>query len=297
MRRRKHRLVLQVRLEEEVVEAKADPPLVGRSAKVDLRRVTRAIRQAAADRRVGGLMIRLAHPEIGWSKAASLSRAVRDFRSSGKPAVAFLEGAGNLDYSLACACETLVMQPGATLDLIGLRAEAFFFKDVLERFGIEAELESVGEYKSAAEMFVHRRMSPSYREALEALLTDLSEQMETAIAEGRSLSTARVNELISQGPFLAEEARELGLVDRVEHEDMCETLFQEKLGGDVVIEPQERYPVRNGWWRRLIGFRRPQIAVVYALGVIASGDHRRSRPSPRVVGARSFGEVLKRVRD
>jgi len=96
--RRKRRLILEVRLEEEVVEVRAESPLLARSPKVDLRRTTQVIRRAALDRRVGGLILRLAHPEVGWAKAASLARAIRVFRSAGKPVVGFLEGAGNLDY-------------------------------------------------------------------------------------------------------------------------------------------------------------------------------------------------------
>src|SRR3990172_10921092 len=235
--RRKRRLILEVRLEDEVVEVRAESPLLARSPKVDLRRTTQVIRRAALDRRVSGLILRLAHPEVGWAKAASLARAIRVFRSAGKPVVGFLEGAGNLDYALACACQILIMHPGATLDLVGLQAEAFFFKDLLDRFGIEAELDAIGEYKTAGEPFVRREMSAEHREALRGVLSDLSDQLESAIAEGRALSTERVREIFEGGPYLAEEARELGLVDHVDHEDACESWFREKLGFDVIVQP------------------------------------------------------------
>src|SRR3972149_5949621 len=100
-------LVLEVRIDEELVEGKAG--FLGRAPKEDLRRLTRAMRRAAQDRRIGALVLRLAQPGLGWSKAASLGRAVGDFRAANKPTVAYLEGAGNVDFTLACACETLVM--------------------------------------------------------------------------------------------------------------------------------------------------------------------------------------------
>ncbi len=295
--RGKRKQILQVRLEEEVVETRGETPFLARSPKLDLRGATQAIRKAAGDRRIGALLVRFAHPEIGWSKAASLVRAIEVFHASGKPVVAFLEGAGNLDYALACACETLIMHPGASLDLVGLQAEAFFFKDLLEQIGVEAELDSVGEYKSAGETFMRRGMSTPSREALQSLLLDLSDQLEHAIAKGRGLGTERVREVFGDGPYTAEEALALGLVDRVDHEDACETLLREKLDVDVVVVPLSRYPVRDGWLRRLLTFRRQQVAVVYAVGVITSSDHRRGRPSTRVVSSRSFQELLKRVRE
>jgi protease-4 len=292
-------LVLQVRLEDEVVETRVEPPFLARSPKSDLRRMTLAIRRAANDRRVGGLIMRFAHPEIGWAKAASLARAIRAFRSAGEPAkpvVAFLEGAGNLDYTLACSCDALIAHPGGTFDLVGLQAESFYFKDVLDRMGIEAELEAVGEYKSAAERFTRRDMSEAHREAVGALLADLSEQMELAIAEGRGLSVERVREILDDGPYLAREALELGLVDRIGQEDACEVYLREKLGVDVIVHPHTRYPTRGGWLGRTLTFRRPQVAVVYAVGVIASTGARRASPSPRIVSPRGLGETLARVR-
>ena len=302
---RKKRLVLQVRLEDEVVETRAEPPFLARSPKSDLRRMTLAIRRAANDRRVGALILRFAHPEIGWAKAASLARAIRAFRSAGKPpkppkppkpVVAFLEGAGNLDYALACSCDVLIAHPGATFDLVGLQAESFYFKDVLDRIGIEAELDAVGEYKSAAERFTRRDMSEAHREAVGALLADLSEQMELAIAEGRGLSAERVRKILDDGPYLAQEALELGLVDRIGQEDACESHLRELLGVEVIVHPHTRYPTQDGWLRRMLGFRRPQVAVVYAVGVIASTGARRASPSPRIVSPRGLGELLTRVR-
>lgn len=298
-RKKKKRLILQLRLEDELVETRAESPLFARSPKMDLRRTTLAIRRAAEDRRVGGLLLRIAHPELGWAKAESLARAIRAFRAASdppKPVIAFLEAAGNLDYTLACSCETLVVHPGATLDLVGLQAESFYFKDVLDRLGIEAELEAVGEYKSAAERFTRRDMSEAHREAVTSLLTDLSEQMEGAIAEGRSLPVEQVRKVLDGGPYLAEEALELGLVDHIGQEDACEDLFREKLATDIVVHPHTRYPTRDGWLRRALRFRRPQVAVVYAVGMIVSTGERRTRPSPRIVSSRGLREVLKRVR-
>ena len=293
---KKKRVVLAVRLEDEVVETQTEPRFLSRSPKSDLRRLTLVLRRAARDRRVAGVILRFAHPDIGWAKAASLGRAIRAFREADKPVVGFLEGAANLDYALACSCDTLVAHPGATLDLVGLQAESMYFKDLFDRVGIEAELEAVGEYKSAAERFTRHDMSEAHREAVGSLLRDLAEQMELAIGEGRGLSAERVREILKGGPYLAEEAKELGLVDRVGQEDLCETVLRERLGGEVIVVPHTRYPTRDGWVRRLLGFRRPQIAVVYALGVIASTGARRGRPSSRIISPRDLGELLERVR-
>lgn len=294
---KRKRLVLQVRLDGEVVEGRAGWSLFGRGQREELQRLVRAIRRAAEDRRIGGLLLSLAHPVLGWAKAAGLARAIRDFRRSGKPTVAFLEGAGNVDYLVACACETLVMPPSGTLHLHALQAEVFFVKDLLGWLGVEAEIEAVGEYKSAGEMFMKREMSEPHREELQGLLEDLSRQWGDTVSGARSMDPSKVRELADQGPYLAEEAQQAGWIDRIGGEDECESIFEASLGAGVVFLPHGRYRVGDGWLRRWVSFRRPCVAIIHAVGLIGSGEDRRSRSPRPVVGARSLGTLLKRVRD
>jgi protease-4 len=294
---KKQKRILHVRLEGEVVEGKAGLGFFGRPQRDELQRLIRTVRKAGEDRKIGGLLLRLAEPELGWSKAASLARAIGDFRRSGKPTVAFLEGAGNIDFALACACETLVMPPSATLHLYGLQAEAIFVRDLLGWAGVEAELEAVGEYKSAGEMFRRREMSVAHREELTELLNDLSDQMIDATSKGRSLEPTKIVKLLDNGPYLAEEAMDAGLIDRVAPEDECESLLVEALGTEIALVPHGRYRVGEGWFRRALTYRRSRIAVLNAVGIINSGEARRSQSPRPVVGARSFGALLKRVRE
>ncbi len=295
--KRKRALVLQVSLEEELVEGRAGISLWGRAPREDLRLLTRAIRRAAEDRRVGGLLLRMAHSRLSWAKAATLARAVQDFRATGKPTLAFLEGAGNIDFTVACACETLLMPPGGTLYLNALQAEVFFFKDLLDWVGIEAEIDSVGEYKSAGEMFVRREMSGPHREEVEALLEDLSDQMTRSIAEGRSLELEKIPDLLEKGPFLADEAAEAGLIDQVIHEDACKSILSEKLGAEAQIIPSGRYRGGDGLLRRLFSFRRPRVAVVYAVGIISQGEDRQSKSPRPIIGAKSLCQLIERIRN
>jgi protease-4 len=295
--RKTGRLILQVRLDGEVVEGKTRFGLLVRAPKAELPRLVRAIRRAARDRRIGGLVLRLAHPQLGWAKAATLVRAVREFRASEKPTLAFLEGAANVDFMLGSACETVVMPPSATLHLHGLQAEMLFVKDLLEWGGIEAQLDAVGEYKSAGDMFLRREMSAPHREEVEGLLKDLFEHMIATVAESRAIEPSKAREMIDGGPYLAEEARDLGLIDGVDHEDRCESLLEDALGRRVSFLPHTRYRTGDGWVKRMVTFRRPRIAVLYAVGAIGSGEDRRSRSPRPVVGARSLCGLLKRARE
>lgn len=286
--------VLRLRPEEPVAEVRAELPFFGRRSRSDLWSLLQILRRAGADPRIAGLFLDAgaAGPGLGWSKAESLRRAVGEIRAAGKPTVAFLERGGHLQYLLASACETIVIAPGATLGLVGLTAEAFFFRDMLEAVGLEPQIESVGEYKSAGDPFTRHEMSPFHREQIESVLGELDRQMTEALALSRGLAPQRARDLLRDGPYLAEECRDLGLVDRVGHPDSCQALLEDKVGGRVILLSHDRYPLGDGFLRRLLTRRRPQIALLHVSGLIGAPAGGRGGRSSTT----NLGEQLQRAR-
>jgi len=290
--------VLRLRPEEPVVEARAELAFLTRRSRSEMWSLLQILRRARSDPRIAGLFLDagaagFGGSGLGWSKVESLARAIGEIRAEGKPTVAFLERGGHLQYLLASACETLVMAPGATLTLVGLTAEAFFFKDVLEAVGLEPQLESVGEYKSAGERFTRREMSAFQREQMESLLGDLDRQMSETLGLARRLPPDRARDLLRQGPYLADECRDLGLVDRVGHPDSCQEFLEGKLGGKVAFLSHDRYPLGDGLLLRLLTRRRPQVALLHVTGLIgARGGAGGARSTTALVS-----EQLQRARE
>src|SRR3972149_1536866 len=86
-------------------------------------------------------------------------------------------------------------------------------------YGIEFEYEAMAEYKTAMDRYRRSSMSETHREMLDAILDSCFEDVVAGIADGRRLSPERVRELIDQGPWTAEEARDAGLIDALLYED------------------------------------------------------------------------------
>ena len=78
---------------------------------------------------------------------------------------------------MAAACDTVVMPPAATLELTGVRAEMMFYKSLLDRLGVDAEILQVGEFKGAGEPLTRTSMSPQLRKQYESFVGDLFEQL------------------------------------------------------------------------------------------------------------------------
>jgi protease-4 len=184
-----------------------------------LHRLIERIDKAAQDQRVKALVLQIETPAIGRARGDEIRAAIARFRAAGKPVTAHLVGGSPVTYGVALACDSIAMPPAATLEITGVRAEMMFFKSMLDRFGVKAEILQVGEFKGAGEPLTRDSMSPQLRAQYEAFVGDLFEQLVTRVAEGRKLPVEKARELINVGVFTPEQARAAGLIDAVAYED------------------------------------------------------------------------------
>ncbi len=284
---------MEIELTREVEEGVSGPPLF-RGETLSLFEVTEAIRRAKGDRAIAGLLLRLDGPEIGWSKAESLHHAIRRFRDSGKPSLAVVSRGGNSAYFVAAAAGEVALDPGSSLDLHSFASESFFLKDLLGDLGVDPELDSIGEYKSSGEMFSRRESSEAHRLQTEELLFDLHQQVISRLAEARSVPADDIAMSLSRGPLLSEEALERKLVDRLAADDEAEAILEERIGGRVRFVSHRRYLRRGSLRKRLWQWRRPRIAVVHVVGLIAGGEGRRL--GARGASARALADLFSSLR-
>ena len=205
--------------------------------------------------------------------------------------MAFIEGASNATFLLACACERIVLAPSATLTLQALSSEGLFFKDLLGELGVSPELDAVGEFKSAGEIFEQRRSSEPHRREMKSILEDMNEQFVRHIAEGRGITTDAAAAAVAAGPHMAQDAKRAGLVDELGYEDSCDTLFEEAIGPRAKRVEYTRYG-SPGWLGRVARWRRPRVAVLHVVGVLRrESAGRRPRPTPCAKRSRSSDAI------
>ena len=184
-----------------------------------LHRIVERLDKAATDSRVKGVLVAIGAPDLGRGRAEELRAAIQRVRRTGKPVAAHLVGGAPVHYVVALACDTITMPPAATLELTGVRAEVTFYKEMLDKLGVDAEILQVGEFKGAGEPLTRTSMSPQLRAQYESFVGDLFEQLVERVAAERKLSAERVRELIDVGVFTPETAHESGLIDAVGYED------------------------------------------------------------------------------
>lgn len=263
-----------------------------------LREVLDALDGGRRDPRVKGVLARFGDDSIGFAQTQELRTAIERFRASGRFAVAFAEeyggaGAGNRSYLLASAFDEVWLQPMGTLGITGLSAELPFARGALDQLGVQPDFAQREQYKSFAETFTKSGMTPANREMMEALVTDLGNQLVDGIAKSRRLAPAVVRAAIDKAPLLSKEALDQKFVDRLGYADEARDEALKRAGaGAEAMEPADYLSVAgnpNG--------KGPTIALIHAVGTITGGESGKPALGGTSAGSETIVDAIEEAAD
>ena len=265
--------------------APAVDPLFGNTAENFKAKIDR-IKKAQKDASVKALYLQLDGLHVGWGKLDEMTRAIADFRKSGKKVFAFIESGEPADYYLALACDEVCMCEGGWLMLVGMRMEVSFYKDLFEKIGVKADMLQMGEFKGAAEPFTRTSLSEPNKKQLLSLLNDNFEHgLVARVARARKMSDEQVKKLIDEGPYTAKAALKAKLIDRIAYADDFQDSFKttlnlEKIGITKNYGKAKSEEIDLSSFTGMMKLlsppkvrksKEPKVAVIYATGVIITG--------------------------
>lgn len=232
------------------------------------------LRKAKVDDRIGGVIVDINFPDLGWAKAEEIREAIKDFRMSGKPAFAYMELGQNKEYFIATAAEKIFLPPSGDLYVNGFAANAMFYRGTLDKLGVEAEVIQIGKYKNAPDQYTRKDMSPPQREVLNAILDEYFIQLTAAVAESRSKKPDDIKALIDNAPYHADDAKAQGLIDDTLYRDQVYDSMKSRLG---YKEDEKLRTVNASDYREIpadsLGINKGEkVAVIYAAGTINVGS-------------------------
>jgi protease-4 len=253
--------------------------------------VWEGFRMAKVDNRIRCVLLRLGYLECDWAKISEVRDAVRGFRESGKKVYAYIEEAPDFDkeYYLATACDRIILHPLGWLGVNGIGGWVPFFKEGLDKLGIEAHFEHVEEYKTAYNMFTERGFTEAHKLMMESLYQDIFSEYVRTVAAARKKTEAEVRAAIDKGLYLGEQALEAGLVDDLLYEDELAPLLQDR-GKKLKRTRFSEYIRTNPGSLGLETGRK--VALLYATGPIIGGEGVYS-----TIGSRTLSQALRRARE
>jgi protease-4 len=250
-----------------------------------------SIDTAATDSHITGLVVRIGPLETGWAKLEEIRTHLLNFRKSGKPSICYLgyDGIQNPEYYLASACKEIWLVPTAPVSIRGMMAQALFLRGTLDKLKIVPEFYHIAEFKTAGNTFTEKKFTPAHREEVEGLLHSIYNQYLEDASSGRNMDRAEFEALVNRGPFSSSDAVTNKVVDRLAYWDQIQDYFKGRDGKWSPISlNQYRTQVTNDGTTR--------VAVVYASGLIISGDSGSTPGGGSVMGGDSVASDIRAAR-
>ncbi|MFL0801907.1 MAG: signal peptide peptidase SppA [Agarilytica sp.] len=277
-------------------ESKEDPETL-------VRDVIYAIKHATDDKRISALVFNLNRMNGGsFSKLEEIGQAITQFKTSGKPVLAYADQYSQQQYFLASYADTIYLNTMGNVTLTGFGRYGTYFKEAADKLAIKFHLFKVGNYKDAAEPFVRNSMSAASREHNASWINELWGRYTSTVESHRNLPNGAIKSHIdslqdtlsqTQSDF-STIALETGLVDNVQSRIHLYKTLGEQFGEDE----DSGYFTAIGLKRYLnhIKPRVPQqqnnIGLIVASGTIVDG----SAPAGQI-GGDSLASLIRQAAD
>ncbi|MBP5301764.1 MAG: signal peptide peptidase SppA [Bacteroidales bacterium] len=198
----------------------------------------RAIDAAANDPGVKFIYLNTDKMALSMSCAEELRQALTRFHESGKAIVAYANSYDNLSYYIASVADKVIINSYGEAMLNGVSTNLTFYKDLLDKLGVDIQLIRHGKYKSAGEQFTQNHLTDANREQNQELVNSIWATLAEEIAASRDFTADQLNGWIDNLELLdAQTLLDRGIVDQAWYKDELEnylcTLFDVKEAKDL----------------------------------------------------------------
>jgi len=260
------------------------------------RDVIRGLKLAREDKGIKGVIIKVGSVDPGLGPGVSalvqeIRAEIKNVRGAGKKVYAYIEGVNRpAGYYIASAADVVAMPASGYFGGVGTYMTMWRITELTERYGVEWDYLTAGEYKGAFHIIGDDPTEAVEREVRE-LVEDGYKQFVGDVAADRGLTVERFRELCEGPPLTAQGCRDAGLVDEVaRYEDLKDVIAR----ADGVERTSTTEVSLRERWRDRWGKPR-SVRVITAEGSITPGKSGRSF----ITGGRTIGEdtLVKQLRE
>lgn len=279
----KDNTVLYIDLKKEIVDRASNNPFQGldftslqANNSIGLNDILKAIENAKNDSKIKGIFMEVDAVGAGAATVDEIRNALLDFKESGKFIISYSDVYSQKAYFLASVADKIYLNPEGAVNWIGLRAEIMYYKNILEKLGVEPQIIRHGKFKSAVEPFMLDKMSPENREQTLTFMGSIWNHWVNGISKARNISTQELNRLADEMVIRNGKACfENHLVDSLIYKDQViakiKSLTKTPEKKDILSVSLDEYakiptPLKGK------GLSKNKIAVIYASGEIVMGN-------------------------
>lgn len=235
--------------------------------------IVEALEEAARNRNISAVYLKCGALQASPAACYAIRQAVLKYKKSGKQVYAYADTYTTGTYLIASAADRVYMNPQGMLEMQGMSSTVLYYKDLLDKLGVEFQVVKVGTFKSAVEPYIMNSMSEPARAQMDTLLGNMWGVIKKNISETRKgVTPQEIDSLVSRTYITFAPAKtsvEAGLVDSLVYERTIDAKFAALTGQDVddvnFVSPTTL--VKQVPWSNAYDSKN-RIAVLYAVGEI-----------------------------
>lgn len=276
--------IYQIDLEGNLVDRSQEDPLSGAFAHalgkpsentIGLDDVLANIEKAKKDDNIVGIYLKGGSLSGGVASIKEIRNALIDFKKSGKFIVAYADNYSQRMYYLTSVADKILINPQGMLELKGLSAQTMFFKNTLDKLGIEMQVVKVGTFKSAVEPYVNTKMSDANRLQVNVFMGSIWNNILKEISASRKIPAAKLNSYADEMMMFqpTEKSKQYGLVDGLVYIEQVDSVLKKyvknlKKGDDLTFVKQEAMTKVPDTAK----YDKSKVALIYAVGEITDTE-------------------------
>lgn len=234
------------------------------------------LEKAASHEDISGIWIEANNITASWANLETVYQDLQKFKESGKFVYFSTDDIGMNEkaYFLATTADSIFSPPETVFQFSGFAAQLTFYRQLLDKIGIEPEMLRAGRYKSVVEPYLYESSSEEYREQIYDILQSYSETFVNAVSERIGKTPDEINRMLNTAPVnRLQFAVENGLIDSLVYADQVEEMIKRRIGmepdDDLKTISFNRYNRVTDSSAGLDAFdTEDKIAVIYASGMI-----------------------------
>ena len=276
--------VYEIKLEGNLIDRSEDDPFsaalaeaMGTSSEktMGLDDLLANIEKAKNDANIVGIYLNGGSLSGGFASFKEIRNALLDFKKAGKFIVAYADNYSQKDYYLVSVANKILINPQGMLELKGLSAQTMFFKNTLDKLGIEMQIVKVGTYKSAVEPLITTKMSDANREQVTVYMGSIWKTFLTEVSAARKISVEKLNAYADEMMMFqpTEKAKQYGLVDGLAYTNEADSILKTFVKG--LEKDKDVTFVKHSAMTKLPDtskYDKNKVAVIYAVGEITDAD-------------------------
>ncbi|MBN8458250.1 MAG: signal peptide peptidase SppA [Verrucomicrobia bacterium] len=208
--------------------------------------LSKSLGRARADGAVKAVVLDVDGAELDFSQLQEVRNHLLALRKAGKDVWMYSESLTNGTALLGSAANHFTLMPEADCSFHGIFAESMYYKGLLDKVGVKADVIHIGDFKSFGETYYRTGPSDYAKQQQDKLLDSIFAQLVESVATGRNLTEEKVRGLIDDGSLNAQRAVEAGLADHLLHRTDFVKKLRETYGKDAVFNRKYQLPNLDG---------------------------------------------------